>query len=126
VLFSVPEVNDFRASSKTLAAIADYSSPIPFTLVADAGLPMQIRTGVVSGNYFDVTGLGPVVGRLTNTHDDGPAVAPVAVLSYQFWNDHFGGNTAVVGRTVRLNEMVTTVIALSRPRRTTRNAPMCS
>src|SRR6185312_10178282 len=52
VLFSVPEIEDFRAGAKTLSAIADYSSAVPFTVVGDDGQPARGRVGVVSGNYF--------------------------------------------------------------------------
>ena len=61
------------------------------------------------GNYFEVMGLSPVLGRLTNSRDDGPAAAPVAVLSHQFWMEKFGGDPKVIGKTVRINDMVSTL-----------------
>ena len=112
VLFSVPEVADIRAGSKTLAAVAEYSSAVPFTLVGSDGLPLRVRTGVVTGNYFDVMGLAPILGHLTSVRDDGPKAAPVAVLSYAFWMQHFGGDPHIVGTTVRLNDAVATVIGV--------------
>jgi predicted permease len=115
VLFSVPELADYRAASKTLSAIAEYSSSVPFTLVGSDGQPVRIKVGVVSGNYFDVMGLEPVLGRLTNSGDDGRAAAPVVVLSYQYWNEHFGGDAHVVGSTVRLNDKISTVIGVVQP-----------
>jgi predicted permease len=115
VLFSVPEVTDYRAAAKTLSAIAEYSSSVPFTLVTNDGQPERIRVAVVTGNYFDVMGLEPVHGRLTRITDDGPAAVPVAVLAYQFWNEHFGGDTSVVGRSVRLNDKVVTVVGVVQP-----------
>jgi putative ABC transport system permease protein len=115
VLFSVPELADYRAASKTLSAIAEYSSSLPFTLVGGDGRPVRIKVGIVSGNYFDVMGLAPVLGRLTNPGDDGPAAAPVSVLSYQYWNEHFGGDPRIVGRTVRLNDMISTIVGVVEP-----------
>jgi putative ABC transport system permease protein len=115
VLFSVPEIADFRASSKTLSTIADYSSAVPYTLVGSDGLSQRVQVGVVSGNFFEVMGLEPVAGRLTTPRDDGPAAAPVAVLSFQYWMQHFGGDNAVLGRTVRLNDLVTTIVGVVQP-----------
>src|SRR5687767_14105803 len=71
--FSVPEINDLRASVKTFTAIGDFST-IGFTL---NGLdePRVVRAGVVSGSYFDVMGLRPVLGRLLGPSDDGPEAA---------------------------------------------------
>ena len=115
VLFSVPEIADYRAASKTLSAIADYSSSVPFTLVANDGQPERVRVAVVSGNYFDVMGLEPVLGRLTRPTDDGAAAAPVAVLSYQYWIDHFGGDTAVIGRSIHLNDKITSIVGVLQP-----------
>ncbi len=110
VLFSVPEIIDYRAASKTLKEIAEYSS-MTFTMV-DKDQPVHIQAGVISGNYFDVMGLGMVLGRSTNAHDDGPAAAPVSVLSHQFWMEHFGGDPNVVGKTVRINDMVSTIVGV--------------
>src|SRR5436190_15485665 len=59
--FSVPEIHDLRERVKSLAAIGEFST-ITFTLVG-LGEPRQIRAGVVDGNYFDVMGLRPVLGR---------------------------------------------------------------
>jgi putative ABC transport system permease protein len=111
VLFSVPEVNDYR-TARALGAIAEYSNSVPFTMVAREGYPVRIRAGVVSGNYFDVLGLAPVLGRLTNMRDDGAQADPVAVLSYDYWMQHFGGDSGVLGETVRLNDKVTTIVGV--------------
>src|SRR5437868_6338078 len=113
--FSVPEVVDYRAATHTLAAIAEYSNVLPFTLIGADGTPTRVRAAVVSGNYFDVIGLAPVLGRLTTPADDGASAAPVSVLSYQFWTEHFGGDPRVVGSTVRLNDKVSTIVGVLQP-----------
>src|SRR5207249_1447785 len=70
VLFSVPEIIDYRSASKTLGAVAEYSQ-MTFTMVNDEE-PVHVQAGVISGNYFDVMGLSAVHGRSTNSGDDGP------------------------------------------------------
>jgi predicted permease len=109
--FSVPEIIDYRTASKTLSEIAEYSS-MTFTLVRGADPPMRVKTGIVGGNYFSVIGLEPVVGRLTSARDDGPSATPVVVLSHEFWMEQFGGDSALVGRTLRVNDKVATVIGV--------------
>jgi putative ABC transport system permease protein len=110
VLFSVPEIIDYRTASKTLSAVAEYSG-LTFTMVNNDE-PVHIQAGVISGNYFEVMGLSSVLGRLTNSRDDGPAAAPVAVLSHQFWMDKFAGDPKIIGKTVRINDMVSTIIGV--------------
>lgn len=115
VSFSVPEVADYRAATQTLGSIAEYSSAVPFTMTGSDGAPVRIRAGIVSGNWFDVMGLEPALGRLIATSDDGATAAPVSVLAHQFWLAHFGGDPGVVGRTVRLNDMVSTIVGVVQP-----------
>src|SRR6478672_12138365 len=81
--FSVPEIDDLRARVKTLTAIGGFST-IGFTMIG-LGEPRVVRAGVVDGNYFEVMGLRPVLGRLLNASDDGPNAAGAAVLTYRFW-----------------------------------------
>jgi predicted permease len=121
VLFSVPEITDYRGGSKTLSSIAEYSQ-MTFTMVSN-DQPVHIQAGVISGNYFEVMGLAPVLGRLTSARDDGPSAPPVSVLSHQFWMSHFGGDPKVIGQVVRINDMASTIIGVVQrvphyPRRT--------
>ncbi|HTI62035.1 MAG TPA: ABC transporter permease [Gemmatimonadaceae bacterium] len=111
VLFSVPEIRDYRAGSKSLEGLAEFSQ-MTFTLVDGDAEPVHMQAGVVSGNFFHVMGLAPAIGRVTNARDDGPSAAPVAVLSYPFWMDHFGGDPKVIGHTVRINDMVSTIVGV--------------
>ena len=111
VLFSVPEIIDYRTASKTMAAVAEYSG-MTFTMEADDE-PVHIQAGVISGNYFDVMGLGAVHGRTTTPNDDGPNAAPVGVLSHQFWIQRFAGDPKAVGRKVRINGMPLEIIGVA-------------
>jgi len=113
--FSVPEVVDYRNASMSVAEFGEYSSAVPFTLVDDNGQPSRVTVGIVSGNYFDVVGIGAALGRVLNAHDDGAAAAPVAVLSYPFWIDHYGGDPRVIGRSIRLNDRLVTVVGVADP-----------
>src|SRR6266852_7929938 len=100
VAFSVPEIQDLRASVKTLTAFGDFSTFGP-TMIG-LGEPREVQAGVVGGNYFDVIGLHPVLGRLIGPQDDGPKAAGVVVLTYRFWTTTLRKDPGVIGKTVRL------------------------
>lgn len=69
----------------------------------------------VSGQYFDVLGVRPAIGRLIDEHDiDGRA--PVAVLGHQYWIDRYHGDPSVLGRTILLNGQGLSVIGVAPPR----------
>jgi putative ABC transport system permease protein len=109
--FSVPEITDFRAASKSLSGIAEYSA-MTFTMLS-GDVPVHLQAGIISGNYFDVMGLGTVLGRTTNAQDDGPAAAPVGVLTHQFWMQHFGGDPTVLNRVLRINDFPVTIVGVA-------------
>jgi putative ABC transport system permease protein len=101
IAFSVPEINDFRGSSRTLAQIAEYS-PLTLNLVEDRGAS-QIDVGLVTGNYLNVMGLAPVIGHGFTDKDDGAGAAPVIILGHAYWLSHFGGDSSVVGKSLRIS-----------------------
>jgi predicted permease len=98
--FSVPEIKDLSANLKTITEIGTFSE-IDFTIVG-LGTPREIPAGVVDGNYFNVMGLRPVLGRLLGPGDDGQNAAGAAVLTYKFWRDSMHSDPGVIGKVVRL------------------------
>jgi putative ABC transport system permease protein len=113
VTFSVPEIQDLRASVKTLTAFGDFST-IGFTMIG-LGEPREVRAGVVGGSYFEVMGLHPVLGRLLDLRDDGPNAAGAAVLTYRFWKTTLNSDPSVIGKTVRLGTRSATVVGVLEP-----------
>ena len=113
VSFSVPEVRDFRNGAKSLGGIAEYSE-WSHTLQSDNDA-VRIDVGLVTGNFFEVMGLSPVLGRLTLPSDDGPGVPPVVVLTHEFWMKRFAGDSNIVGTQIRLDGASVTVIGVVQP-----------
>jgi predicted permease len=71
---------------------------------------------MVSGNYFATLGVRPFLGRLIGPEDDRtPGDHPVAVLSYGYWQRRFGGDPAVVGKDIILNNNSIRVIGITPP-----------
>src|SRR5689334_7185349 len=98
--FSVPEIKDMDSGLKSIKEFGTFSA-LDFTMVG-LGDPREIRAGVVDGNYFDVMGLRPLLGRLLNPGDDGPNAAGAAVLTYRFWANSLHSDRGVIGKVVRL------------------------
>jgi len=101
--FSVPEIQDLGAGLKTVKELGTFSE-IDFTVVG-LGTPREIPAGVVDGNYFDVMGLRPVLGRLLTPADDGKNAAGALVLTYGFWRNELHSDPGVIGKTVRLESV---------------------
>jgi putative ABC transport system permease protein len=115
-VFSVPEVTDLRAGVKSLSEIGDFST-IGFTMHG-LGEPREVRAGVVGGNYFEVMGLRPVLGRLLDTRDDGASAEGAVVLTYGFWTKTMHSDPGVIGKVVRLGSFgarTATVVGVLEP-----------
>jgi len=76
----------------------------------------MISVGLVAGNFFQVFGVQPHLGRMLTPDDDKTRNgSPVAVLQYDFWRNRFEGNRNIVGTTIRLNGSPFTVIGVAAP-----------
>jgi predicted permease len=105
---------DFRAGATQLAGLAAFT---PRSLdLGTGGAASRVLGEEVTGNYFAVLGVVPALGRVF-APDDGRAVAaqPVAVVSYGLWQRAFAGDSAVVGRAIRVNGHTFTVIGVAPP-----------
>jgi predicted permease len=111
---SYPNYLDLRDRNRSFDALAADN-------ITQAGLdtgknPSQAFLIEASGNYFDVLGLQPYLGRFFHAADEhGPNSAPYVVLSYAGWREHFEGDRGVVGRTVLLNKHPFVIIGVAPP-----------
>ena len=111
--FSMAEIADFKNQVKSIAAFGDFST-IEFTTVG-LGEPRVIMAGVVSGSYFNVMGLEPVLGRLLDSCDDGPEAAGAVVLTHRFWSTELDSDPGVIGRSIQLGTVNATVVGVLEP-----------
>jgi predicted permease len=111
--FSMPEIRDLGSRATTVGAFGDFST-IDFNLIG-FGEPRVVKAGVVSGSYFDVMGLRPVLGRLLTPADDGPEAPGVMVLTHRFWSTSLERDPGVIGKTVRLGSRSATVVGVLEP-----------
>jgi predicted permease len=74
----------------------------------------RIVTNYVTGNYFDVLGVKPALGRLISPSEGKPgSYDPMIVLSYSYWQSRFGANPSIIGKSVRLNGKPMTVVGVA-------------
>ena len=111
--FSVTEVADLRARSRSLESVVEFHS-MSFNLLR-RGEPQRVQTGVVSASYFDVLGVQPLFGRTFRVGEDQPGSTPVIVLGHRFWRERLGGDTAIIGKTVEMTDRLHTVVGVLPP-----------
>jgi predicted permease len=111
---SYPDYLDLRDDNRSFDNLAAFS-------IAAAGLdtgsdPAKAMGYEVSGNYFDVLGIQPYLGRFFHGSDEhGPNSAPYLVLPYAYWHSRFQDDRGVVGRVIRLNKHPFTVLGVAPP-----------
>jgi len=109
---SFPNYRDFRDRNRTLAGLVGYRIA-PMHLDARGGAT-RVWGYLATGNYFEVLGVQPAAGRFFTQDDDRqPGSAAVAVLSYDTWQRRFLGDQAIVGTTIRINQLPYTVVGVA-------------
>src|SRR5580698_6020596 len=106
---------DWQAQNGTLAATSLYSYGEGFNASSD-GNAEPAGSANVQANFFDVLGISPMLGRSFDPGSDAAGKNHVAVLSYGFWQRHFGGRRDAVGSTLQLNNESYSVIGVMPPR----------
>lgn len=112
--FSWPKYKDFRDRCPVFSGVA-----ARFAIegaLEYRGAAENVDVELVSGNYFDVLGVRPVIGRVIATADNRtPMGHPLIVLGYSYWVRRFGGDPSIIGQKVRVDGMPMTVIGVSAP-----------
>src|SRR5215469_3102557 len=104
---------DYRRQASSFEQMSEYHSMM-FTLLGTKN-PERVVTGVVSGNFFDMLGVQPALGRLFVAADEAKDAPPVLVLTYAYWMKEFGGDRNIVGRVFHMNDRSHTVVGVLPP-----------
>ena len=109
---SYPDFQDYRQLKAVFSDLLAYT-PNPVNFGAQ-GRPERAWAEMVSGNYFSMLGIEPVRGR-TFAPEEGwvPGKDPLMVLSYKYWQKRFGGDPAIIGQTVQVNQHPFTIIGVA-------------
>jgi len=107
---SPPEYVDYRERNRVFSGIAGYSN-LDLDLTGD-GAPERLQAARVTSTLFPTLGVKPLLGRAFLPGEDRPGGAKAVVLSYGLWQRRFGGDAAVLGRVMRLDEQSYTVVGV--------------
>jgi putative ABC transport system permease protein len=112
---SFPDFRDIRAGSKALTGhIAYFFTPVHLSIEGRA--PERSWVEAVTPDAFGRLGIATVLGRPLQAGDgEAPPGTPVAVLTHSTWQSRFGGDPAVIGRTVRINARSFTIVGVAQP-----------
>jgi len=111
-VFSYPLYETLRDHSEVHDGLAAWGG-ISASLNVDDTTAL-VEGVIVTGNFFELLGIAAVRGRLISPADDAvPRRHPVAVISHRLWQAHFGGHPEIVGREVRLNGHVFTIVGVA-------------
>jgi predicted permease len=113
--FSYREYRDIRDNTKSYDGVIAYAEMQAVGFSAEPGVTPRIKGGVmVSGNFFRVLGVEPGLGRGFRADEDQvPGRDAVVVLGPDFWRHEFASDPGVVGKTIRLNGTMFTVIGVA-------------
>src|SRR2546428_4888298 len=100
----------WRAARDVLEETAAYTGSNPSLL--GVGEVRRVQVWAVSASFFPLLGADPLLGRAFLQAEDHPGAAPVAVLSYAFWQTRFGGSRAAVGQSVTLDATTYTIVGV--------------
>jgi predicted permease len=109
---SYPDYLDFKTRNSTFSEMAAYR--LGFAGLSAGGAAQKYMVYEVSGNYFDMLGVQPALGRFFHQSDEhGPNSAPYVVLSDHLWRTRFNADPRIIGTTVDLNKHAFTVIGVA-------------
>ena len=113
---SFADLQDYRTATRdVLDDIAGYSVGF-IGLAPDHKRPARVLATWVTGNYFALLGIQPALGRLIHSAEGAPGrIDPVVVLGHATWRQRFNGDPSIVGKTVRLNGRVCTIVGVVPP-----------
>jgi putative ABC transport system permease protein len=110
--FSYPDYVDLRNGTTTLSGLLAYHDD--YMTLTGAEKPERIYGALTSGNYFQVLGVKPILGRLQpSSAANERAGAADVVIGYDLWQHRFAGDPAIVGKTMQINLHTYTIIGVA-------------
>lgn len=108
---SQPEVYDYARDSRTFAGFAAFTTGA-LNVTGDGGSAERVNVGFIQASLLDVTGVHPIMGRNFTAAEDEPNGPGAVMLLQDFWERRYGGDRALIGRTIRLDEQPYTVVGI--------------
>jgi putative ABC transport system permease protein len=112
--YSAESFNEIARNTTIFSGVT--ASTISNVVLTGSGEPQRVRGNYITPNTFDVLGVQPILGRASIEEDVRPGHSEVALLSYRYWQAHYGGNRSVLGRVLTFNGHPRTIIGVMPPR----------
>jgi predicted permease len=109
---SWPSYMDERAQATAFAALAGYADYFSYTVETPSSGPVLLDSVRSSDNFFDVFGVHALLGRTFLPSEEQEGKNDIVVLSYDAWQNYFGGDRAILNRAVKLDGRAFTVIGV--------------
>jgi len=110
--FSYPDYRDLRDGNRTFSGILGYHHE--WATLTGGESPQRIYAAEVSGNYFDVLGIRPAMGRFFRVDEEARlGGVPYVVLGYSLWRTQFGGDPGILGKTIEIQHQPFTIIGVA-------------
>ncbi len=105
------EFRNWREAQTTLEGLAGFAD-YDMDLAGTEGRPQRVAAAAVTANVFPALKVRPVLGRGFLPEDERPGAEPIAILGHQLWQERYGGDPAIAGRTIRLNGRQRTIVGV--------------
>ena len=113
--FSLSTFERFRAQHSALSDVFAFAPFSQVHVLVDGQPELAVSAQLASGNYHAGLGVPAILGRTLTPEDDRPSAAPVAVISYRYWENRFGHDAAVLGKTIYLNRVPAAIVGVTPP-----------
>jgi len=110
--FSYPVYQQLRRENRVFDDLFAFKPFSDITAVAD-GQAEMVTMEMVTGNYYQALGVRSQLGRPLEDADDKPGSGPVVTISDSYWAKRFGRSPAVIGKTIRLNQALVTIVGVN-------------
>ena len=103
----------YRQHTRTLESVAAYD--VSSMTILEGGDPARLDGTWISWNFFTVMGVPPALGRAFTPDEERPNGGRVVILSDALWRQRFGADSAIIGRSIRINDLPNTVVGVMPP-----------
>lgn len=109
---SYPAFREWRDKNRLFESVGGLASVNTEVVLTERGDPVPIEGRWVTGNFFQVLRVDPLIGRVLTPDDDRPGAPGVVVLSYGLWREQFGADRALLGDSIVLNGRSFTIVGV--------------
>jgi putative ABC transport system permease protein len=105
------DFQDWRVAARSFSDMSLFGQP-PLNVSEEGRPPERYAGAIMSASTFRLLGVAPLLGRTFTDHEDLEGAAPSVILGYSVWQTRYGGQPSVVGRNIKVNDALATVIGV--------------